>query len=128
MNASRMAPFGLALLVSLTIPVAGSGALAPPKHKQTATKTCSIPSGTTRTCDLRYPNAGRFPRARYAGRAQLLPAKRLDRGARQPDLRKVKFLFTGSVRGGRMFRVKIRNRNGAKTAAARVRLTATTTH
>jgi Flp pilus assembly protein CpaB len=129
MNVPRTAPLALAaLLSSVAIPVAGREASAATARRQTATKTCSIPAGTTRTCELRYPDAKKFPRARYAGRAQLLLARRLRPGERQPDLRRVKFLFTGSVRGGTVFRVKVRNRNDARTAAARVRLRATTTH
>jgi hypothetical protein len=128
MNVPRTAPLALALLSSVAIVAGGAGALAAAPHKQTATKTCSIPAGTTRTCELRYPHAGRFARARYAGRAQLLLARRLRPGERQPDLRRVRFVFTGSVRRGTVFRVRVRNRNDAGTAAARVRLRATTTH
>jgi hypothetical protein len=125
----RILPLPLALaLACVALAPSGTRALAAPPKTKTARNTCLIPAGTTRTCDLRYPDAKRFARARYAARARLLGPKVLRHGQREPDLRKVKFLFTGSAHGGTVFRVKLRNRNRAGTAAPRVRLVATTTH
>jgi hypothetical protein len=126
MNLPRTARLAV-VLASLAIPVAAAGALAAAPRKKSVTKTCSVPAGATRTCDLRYPVV-KSARAEHAGFARLLLAPKLRRGEHQPDLRKVKFISTRSVRHGTILRVKVRNGNGATTAAARVRLRATTTY
>lgn len=86
----------------------------------------SIPAGQTRTLTVPYPDALKYGNARYSGRVEVLaPPLRADRG-RAPNLKQVRIVRAQSVLGGSDYQVRAHNANSVGTAAARLKVTATT--
>jgi hypothetical protein len=113
------ARFGLVAVLACAIALMSLGAVALAKTRHSASKTVSLPGQTTKTIDVRYPQALKFRNAKYSCTYKVTGV----------DPRKVKILFHGSARGGTVCRVKARNpARPSIDATVRVKVTATTTY
>jgi hypothetical protein len=111
--------FGLVAVLACAIALTSLAAVALAKTRHSASKTVTVPGRTTKTIDVRYPQALKFKNAKYSCTFKVTGV----------DPRKVKILFHGSALGGTVCRVKARNpARPSIDASVRIKVTATTTY
>jgi hypothetical protein len=113
--------FGVVAALACAVALMSVAAVALAKTRHSASKTVTLPAKSTKTIDVRYPNALKFKNAKYACSFKVVNTV---------DPKKVKILFHGSALGGTVCRVKARNsvQRPSIDATAHVKVTATTTY
>jgi hypothetical protein len=96
------------------------------KHFQTAVKTVLLPPGKTKTILVNYPRALKYRGASYSGSVQVLLPNHLGK-KQQPSAMKVNVLKRGSLVGGTVYRVIVKNYNSPDSATVKVRVKTKTT-
>jgi hypothetical protein len=118
-------PACTAALVAAVVLVGAGAAFAAHSVIKTQVGFVSVPAQQTRTLSVPYPDALEYGNARYSGRWVVrLPLPRTK--GRKPRIAAVKTLSAGSVEGGSLFHVRVRNGNAAGTAPVRLEVIATT--
>lgn len=112
---AAIAAIAAVLGAALTAPAAVAA-----KTRLSRSKTFILHAHTTKTFDVGYPAALRYPRAKYSCTVKVSG----------PGRSGVKILFRGSALGGTVCRVKARNRNKFEDPLddAKIKVTATTTY
>lgn len=118
---SIIRPAGIATLLALFLVDAAAAVAVSKRQAQTFT----VSAGKTRMLEVPFPDALEFGGSSYSGEVKILEPARGVHGAR-PVLSKVKVLSEGSIEGGSLYGVTVRNSNPLRTAAVRVQVIAIT--